>query len=244
MCKGAITSAVLSAILLAASAMTAGCHDEEISPPSHLGVMGASMSFGYQGWPVSDALHAALPDAKITSLADVFFYQDPVGNAQAQAATMAQTKAELVVALDYLFWLGYSSGSPQTTIEYGLTALEALDDGTRMLVIGDIPQLDAGVGYVLSDSQIEAIHARLMAWAAQRRNIAIVPFSQWSALLRSDAAVTLPDGVNVPARSLMNDDALHPTALGTWFILDRVDELLPALLPRYGADFVQFTRPQ
>lgn len=206
--------------------------------------MGASMSFGYQGWAVSDAFYAALPEAKITSLADVFFYVDPVANAQAQAATMAQTKAELVMALDYLFWLGYSSSTPLATIEYGLTALEALDDGTRMIVLGDLPQLYVAVGYYPSDEEIEAIRVRLAQWAAGRAGVAIVPLSTWSAILVSDETVALPDGTEVPAKSLMNEDGLHPTALGTWFILDRMDEFLPAKFPGYTPELVEFPRPQ
>ncbi|MBK9071084.1 MAG: hypothetical protein IPL79_08805 [Myxococcales bacterium] len=206
--------------------------------------MGASVSFGYQGWAVSDAWHTALPDAKITALADAYFYLDPIENAQTQAATMAQTKAELVIAIDYLFWLGYSSGAPLSTIQYGLTALEALDDGTRMIVVGDMPQLDAGGGYLLSDEQIEAIHDHLIAWADGREGVLIVPLSEWSALLRSGEPVTLPDGSSVPTTLLMNDDDLHPTALGTWFMLDRVDELLAARFPQYDPDLVEFARPQ
>ncbi len=206
--------------------------------------MGASVSFGYQGWAVSDAWHTALPDAKITALADAYFYLNPIENAQTQAATMAQTKAELVIAIDYLFWLAYSSSSPLTTIEYGITALEALDDGTRMIVVGDVPHLYVAVGYYPSDEEIEAIRVRLEQWAAGREGVLIVPLSEWSALLRSGEPVTLPDGSSVPATSLMNDDDLHPTALGTWFMLDRVDALLAARFPQYDPDLVEFARPQ
>lgn len=230
------------------ASVVTGCDDatehREPDTPKRIAILGASMSFGLLGWPLANAWHAAAPSSEITSLADVFFYQQPVVNAQTQAMLLGQTDADLVIALDYLFWLGYDSNQPLTTIEYGLAALDDVDDGQRMFVVGDIPMLEAGGFYAPNDADIVAIKARLGAWAQGRDNIAIVPFSEWAELLLSDADVSLPDGEIVPARSLMNDDELHPTALGTWYILDRVDAQLEGQFPRYAPDFARFERPQ
>src|SRR5690348_10717095 len=89
---------------------------------SRIDVVGVSVSAGFGGGVLADAMKAAAPGAEVTGAASVFMFRDAVGDGARQVDQVLAARPDLVLAIDFLFWHVYNSRGPDrlARLERGL----------------------------------------------------------------------------------------------------------------------------
>ena len=78
----------------------------------------------------------------------------------------------------------------------------------------------------------------------QRDRVLLVPLAEWTAPLRDgDDVDDRPAARRCRRADLMALDGLHANALGTWYVLDKLDHYIEAKLPGTPKDALVFARP-
>lgn len=199
-------------------------------------VLGASLSAGFDctqpfGGPstaehqFAHYLEAALrgPHEPLATQASSLLFLQAPAFMEKQVSAAVQARPTLVVGLDALFWFCYGAvqagEDTLTRFESGLRQLERLE---APLVVGDIPDASVSVGGMLSPeavpspAMIARCNARLKAWAAARKNVAVFPLAQLMGRAIANDAVELA-GAKWPrgkSRTLLQRDLLHPSRRG------------------------------
>ncbi|CAN5708833.1 hypothetical protein BH11MYX2_BH11MYX2_00220 [soil metagenome] len=215
--------------------------------------MGASVSAGFGGTPFGDAFTAAAKSpAAVESVANTFLFRDPIGESTKQVDRALELRATTVIAIDYLFWDIYGStdrGWRDEALARGLANLERVRASGAWVVVGDVPWIVTAAEFMIPRSQVpdEETLARyneqIAAWAKQDR-VLFVPFAAWAAPLATNGVVEIAPGERVEAKALVASDGLHTNALGTWFLLDKLDHFIESKLPGTPVDALIFARPK
>jgi len=205
----------------------------------HVVVVGASLSHGYgledsgTKLTLADVVEASLrvPHEPVRSKTSLLFFTSPLQTGKAQVEAAVAEKPTLVVGLDFLFWYGYgffaSEGDRLAMLEKGLSELEKFD---CPILVGDFPDVSDAARSpegarpgLLAPEQIPGPSARrklderLRAWAAERKNVVVVPLGDLVARRTSGEDLVI-HGNRWPAASvgdLVQPDRLHPTLEGT-----------------------------
>jgi hypothetical protein len=217
-----------------------------------IAIVGASVSAGFGGTPFGDAFHKATKrcpaprcTAAVESWANIMLFRDPVGETKLQLAKAKQLAATTVIALDLMFWHVYNVRD----VEPALADLDQLHATGAWIVLGDVPLITTASEMLLPKESIppqaalDAANQRIAAWA-NRDRVLLVPLGEWTAPLRAGTNVEIAPGEKVPAASLMSLDGLHANALGTWYLLDRLDRFIEERVPGTPKDALVFVRPQ
>ena len=222
----------------------------------HVVVVGASLSDGYQlEHDLTEVLDAQIlcehdPLEKSTTM---FFFLDPLRTGPDQLDVAELEDPTALVAVDFLFWFGYGTvnaeGKPIASEDERLALLDhglgLLEDFECPIVVGDFPDMSDSIGLMLLETQVpeeetlERLNARLRAWSAERKNVAVLPLSRIVATLRSGEAFTL-GGLSYPEESverLLQSDHLHPTLEGLVLIAHLVGQALTELGAARAQDF-------
>ncbi|MCA9312179.1 MAG: SGNH/GDSL hydrolase family protein [Phycisphaerales bacterium] len=222
-------------------------------------VIGASVSAGYEtylaeaapenrgGVTLARVLGAVTGDAEPRSFANVLFFMNRRTIAEAQLNSVLALQPRIVFALDYLFWHAYGAGLSDAqrveVFERGLERLERLGDGVP-IVIGDLPEMSHAIGKILSAAEVpsvevqEALNLRLREWAAERKNVVVLPVRATVAAAMAEGRVELGSGLyeGSAARGLLTDNGLHATVSGLIALaLESLRELRGAGLLEPGA---------
>lgn len=188
---------------------------------------------------------ARLGAGSVTGDATGFFFLDPErnGREQVDALLAMDPRPTVVLAPDFLFWFAYGTvgtgrrpvrdeSQRLALLQEGLAILDRVGQAGIPLVVGDLPDMSAAVGKMLSRAQMPALatleqaNAEIRAWAARRPRVALLPLGRLVADLRAgkpfqagrrtwDAAV---DG------ALIQRDDLHPTFEGSVALLARAEQ--------------------
>lgn len=188
---------------------------------------------------------ARLGAGEVTGDASGFFFLDPEGNGREQvdALLAMDPRPTVVLAPDFLFWFTYGTVGPGrrpvrdeaqrlALLGEGLRILDRVGEAGIPLVVGDLPDMSAAVGKMLSRAQmpqratIDRANEEIRAWAARRPRVALLPLGRLVSDLRAgkpfqagrrtwDAAV---DG------ALIQRDDLHPTFEGSVALLARAEQ--------------------
>jgi hypothetical protein len=188
---------------------------------------------------------ARLGAGEVTGDASGFFFLDPEGNGREQvdALLAMDPRPTVVLAPDFLFWFTYGAvGAGRRPVRVESQRIALLGEGLRILdrvadagipiVVGDLPDMSAAVGKMLSRAQMPAretldrANEEIRAWAARRPRVALLPLGRLVSDLRAgkpfqagrrtwDAAV---DG------ALIQRDDLHPTFEGSVALLARAEQ--------------------
>lgn len=221
-------------------------------PLERISIAGASVSAGFGGVPFGDAFTLAAKGSKVDASASTFLFRDPIGDTQRQLAQAAEFKPTVVFALDLLFWDIYGSRSSawhEQALAGALAELDTLRANGAWIVLGDIPLITTASELMLPRESIPdpqtlaRANDTIRAWAARER-VLLVPLVEWTEPLRSGADVELPGGEKVAARTLMALDGLHANALGTWYLLDKLDHFIEQALPGTDKNALVFVRPK
>lgn len=228
-------------------------------------VIGASAS---DGFGVSVRENGARPgDGVSVSLADILRVASRTPRTvEAYASSMAfanpgpvlsgeieralRQSPTLVIGIDYLFWYVYGTvdavGAPMRSreqrlenLERGLAMVDRVLERRIPCIVGDIPDMKAAIGKMLSRAQVpdaatlDAVNARIRDWAASR------PGARVFALRESVSSI----GENGHMRaggtlwsvddhgSLLLRDELHPSFAGSVALASAVIESAATLLP-------------
>lgn len=221
-------------------------------PLERIAIVGASVSVGFGGTPFGEAFAAAAPRSRVESYANLYLFRDPVGDSRAQIERALAFRPSALFAIDFLFWDVYGSPDPAwraNALASGLAQLDRVHAAGAWIVLGDVPHVTTAAEWILSRDNVPdaaalaAINAEIAAWAAGRARVLRVPFAAWTAPLAADADLELAPGEVVSARSLTTIDGLHANALGTWYLLDKLDRFIEAALPGTPPGALVFARP-
>jgi hypothetical protein len=202
-----------------------------------IAVVGASVSAGFGGTPLADALTAAVPGATITGAANVFMFRDAVADGATQIDDALRANPDLVVGIDFLFWHDYNGVDRDDRLarqERGLADLDRARAAGAAVIVGDVPRIVTAAELMIPKSAIPpaddlaALNARLREWASTRPDVLIVPFAELAGPLAAGADVEVAPGETLSARALMTPDGLHPNALGVWYVMSTIDRLVEA----------------
>lgn len=203
-------------------------------------VIGASVSAGIGLDPRADPLAgeasrlqlAQIVDASIQGPhetpfngADFNFFSSPEGIAKRSVADAKAAKPTALVAIDYLFWLGYGSGSEEKRAERVAAGLKLLETFTCPVLVGDLPDF-RGAGTnpfflpptsIPAAESLAAMNKSIYAWAKERKNVVVVPMAEMLRKLIVDEPFTVA-GTTYEKGSksrLLQGDNLHTTLEGT-----------------------------
>lgn len=211
-------------------------------------VIGASVSKGFgSGIQLATVLEYALhvPHSPVRDFSNGRQFLDSVDVGAGEIDKCIEARATLVVGIDFLFWYAY--GLPyhgaselerrRAILDQGLAELERLE---CPLVIGDIPDLHDATSVRLAAIRIptppvlDALNAHIADWASRRPNTLVAPLREWVRVLKAgewkiagSADGRAPE-TPIRADQAIGPDRIHPTALGTLLLGDRVVDLVRA----------------
>lgn len=180
------------------------------------------------------------------------FFLSPGVTGAAQIDRALELKPTLIVAVDFLFWYGYGNDDGAAgTLKSESARLEKLELGFRQLeridasvpiVVGDLPNMSAAVGKMLSESQmpelktLDAINAKIREWAGKHGNVVLFPLSDLVSRLKTGDTISMA-GIEFKKEGgrLLQSDELHPTARGSIAMSLRIAELLNERLGKAAA---------
>lgn len=215
---------------------------------SRTAVVGASLSAGFGGLPLSSAIDKAIEGQhQMIALADILFFKAPQRNGRAHIAKAIAEGASVIFAVDLLFWYVYTSGDLEHRLSRLELALRELEQVDLPLILGDIPDMRTGQPWMLPPEVIpppehlRALNERVRRWAQSRLNVHLVPLAEWSAALATDGTIEVVAGEEpVPAKSLIHIDGLHPNAKGVRYMLLRIDASLEIGFPEMPTAALRF----
>lgn len=214
----------------------------------------ATAGFGVYFWrvvderPVRDAtslakfLRAASDDTLIvTDLGTSQFFMNPGGIGRMQVERAIRSKVDLVIGIDFLFWFCYGTVGPEarrirsaddrmSMLEHGFKILDDVVDAGIPLIVGDIPDMSAARGGILTPAQVPDAETRRRAnerirdWASTHPEVEIFSLERLQLLLGSEDPIEV-DGRTLDERErvlLLQSDRLHPTLGGLTVIVDAV----------------------
>ena len=240
-------SSALLALLIACLCLPA-CTAAPLARPAILGAS-ASAGFGCEttgpdGKPylvdMESVYQAAVPGLRPRPLflADAGFYTRPRQAQTEQIDAALAANPSLLIAIDYLFWSVYAyrdkAMTPEAIEQDRHDALqEALAQLNRFhgpIIVGDIPNMHASVGHMLSannvppPNQLEDFNLAITTWAAARPANApaiIIPIANLGRAVESHTGLSKTYQTFTPeqAAELLQPDHLHPTPAGLAVLL-------------------------
>jgi hypothetical protein len=208
------------------------------APLQKVAVIGASISAGVGLDPAADPLqgqqsklrlvhvvHASVvgEHAPPLDLSDYMFFSAPKPTAKRRAKEAADAKASVVVALDYLFWLGYGPGDAKARLERVQDGLKALEAVKAPLLLGDFADFNGVRSSMLSPDAvpptevIDQLNERIAEWAKDRKNVVVVPIREmFRKVIAGEPFEVRGNAFDANAKKrLMQDDGLHTSLEGT-----------------------------
>jgi hypothetical protein len=203
-------------------------------------VLGASFSAGFGLLPdagaktgLSDVVNASIlaPHGRVRATTSLLFFTSPDSIGEKLVGKAVAEDPTLVVALDYLFWFGYGfSPSDEERLRHLDKGLHTLESIRCPLVLADIPDMRAasepappgGIPPLLRPEQVPSaetlvrLNARIRSWAAERKDVVLVPVADLIARLRSGSEIEIHGNrwSEESRRKFIGPDRLHPTLDG------------------------------
>ncbi|MBK7875069.1 MAG: hypothetical protein IPJ77_04845 [Planctomycetes bacterium] len=210
------------------------------APLAKPAIVGASVSAGVGLDPTADAFQgqesklrlANVVDASIVGghdaivdLSSFMFFSAPKPTAKKSAKEVVEAKPSVVVALDYLFWLGFGPGDEKARLERLEDGFKALEPVKAPLLLGDLPDFN-GVEVsrmmlspeaIPSKEVLAKLNARIAEWAKQHANVVVVPIGEMFRKVNAGEEFEVRGnkfGKDARGR-IMQQDGLHTTLEGT-----------------------------
>lgn len=182
-------------------------------------------------------------DTVYRNVGSSLFFLSPVLTGTAQIDRAVEMKPSLVVGIDYLFWFAYGDDNGKggkiaaeserlEKLKLGFAQLERLG-GEVPIVVGDLPNMSAAIGKMLSREQVpdpatlDSLNAAIREWAKARPNVIPFPLAELVTKLKSGETIVM-SGMEFKREGgrLLQSDELHPTARGSIAMGLRVAELV------------------
>jgi lysophospholipase L1-like esterase len=233
------------------------------SPWTRVVMIGASATAGYTAGEtfggtntprhkLSLFLDAALtaPHEPVRNFSHALFFLQPEGGGKTQVEEALEAKPTLVVAVDFLFWFCYGivrgDEARLQRFEQGLKLLESF---SCPLIVGDIPDASAALvtgmlktNQMPSAAVMKSANERLKAWAASRKQVAVVPLADFMRGATANQPLTLhgrtfPEG---KTRAFLQNDRLHPSSHGAAVLALAILDAFQAKNPGVSATDVRW----
>lgn len=198
-------------------------------PAPTLAIVGASASAGFGTIVIgpggdgpgivpvrlSDLLRAIpeTPTAVIADWSTSTFFRDPTGIGRTAIDRAIASDASLLLGIDFLFWYAYGFGSDTRRLDRFEEGLQQLDRFEGPMILGDVPDMAAAAGGLISAGQvpsleaIAAANARLVAWAAERPRVLVLPISQLTRKAFARAKIPVRSPRPLPPEASAGDEA-------------------------------------
>lgn len=210
------------------------------APLAKIAIVGASVSSGMGLDPNADPMSGAESKVRLANVVEaslvgahdpivdestLMFFTSPKGLAASTAKSANAAKPSMLVALDYLFWLGYGPGSESARIERLDAGLKALEAFKCPVLLGDFADFNgANVSRMMlapenipSKETLDKLNAQVAEWAKKHANVVVVPVAEMFRKLRADEAIEVRGNkfAKGSRAKLMQQDGLHTTLEGT-----------------------------
>ena len=254
-------------------------------PIERVAMIGASGTAGFNAyfWRIDDGktvrdsttlariLRGASEETLVVSdLGTAQFFMNPAGIGRMAVDRAIASRPDLVVGIDFLFWFCYGSVGPDArrmrTIEdrlkmldHGLSMVQEITDRGIPLLIGDVPDMSAAEGRILTPGQVpdaetrRRLNERILSWAANRPEVEVFSLDRLQRQLDSDDPIEVA-GTTLDERErswMLQPDRLHPTVGGLLVIMDAIVEQarahpmlvgrIPAIETDYTANLTRIT---
>ena len=237
--------------------------EKPAAEPLKVAIVGASLSAGFLDGPLTggsrdnhttalqSVVRSWLGDGgKVQRFAELMMFTDPIRLGEKQMQRAHKDGADLLLALDFLFWYGYGDvpvalGQDETKarlarFELGLAHLA---EWQGPVLVGDLPDMHGASARMLSPGQIpslailDALDARLAAFAKEHTNVHVLPLRAMVAEMKQKGvAMPLAAGeVKVPAGGMLQGDGLHPNRIGMAWLGYQLQDHARAALPKERA---------
>lgn len=239
--KITLASLALAALLLPfAHAGDTAAPAKAPAPLAKIAIVGASVSSGMGLDPNADPMSGAESKVRLANVVEaslvgahdpivdestLMFFTSPKGLAASTAKSANAAKPSMLVALDYLFWLGYGPGSESARIERLDAGLKALEAFKCPVLLGDFADFNgANVSRMMlapenipSKETLDKLNAQVAEWAKKHANVVVVPVAEMFRKLRADEAIEVRGNkfAKGSRAKLMQQDGLHTTLEGT-----------------------------
>ncbi len=234
----------------------------EQQAPTHIHVIGASVSGGFEDGPLfgaketgdSVSMHHMLRkwsggEVKVTThppMEMCYTFSNPLKIGKKQIDGAKKRKADMIVAVDFPFWFAYGyvrKPEAKSRMDRLEVCLEYLAGLNVPVVIGDLPNMKGAARRMVSPKQIPSeemlvqLNARLKKFAADNDKITIVPMSQIVKQLKVEGVLLpLKDGeLKTAPCALLQGDKLHATRLGMALLTFTLQESLRQHFPKEHA---------
>lgn len=177
----------------------------------------------------------------VRDVSNLNFFQDPVRIGRLQVDRAMRAEPDLVLAVDYLFWFGYSvrGGSKEQRLALQREGLEQLARLDAPVLVGDYPEMgDVDPRMMprraVPDAEtLVALNANLRAWAKDRQNVRVFALAKMVDSLRTQPREVQVDGTRRIFRpvDLLQTDRLHATRLGVAVLAEQLGVDVRAMLP-------------
>ncbi|MGI9014637.1 MAG: hypothetical protein ACR2GY_10360 [Phycisphaerales bacterium] len=169
-------------------------------------------------------------EPKFADYSDLMFFLDSPRVGRRLWARTVKAQPTLIIAIDFLFWFSYgdrnAASEPLRSEEERLAlldlGLDLLASANCRVIVGDVPDMSAAVGGMLSRAQmpenqtLERVNQRIHEWAKTQPHITVVPLADLIAKMNSNEEIVI-GRYTWPAGSrdrLIQPDELHPTLDG------------------------------
>ncbi len=207
-------------------------------------VIGASLSAGVGAKPLAVLLKRGLPSQTVVvDCADALTFERPASKTLEQIRRAQAKRADVILALDTLFWFAYHNRSPEAKRAYLERGLKVLERVGVVLLLGDLPDMRGASEILIPPSNVPsaqvlgAMNRRIRQWASKRLHVHVLPFSAWARPLLSKGRIRpVPHGPSIRASDALLTDGLHPNGKGTLYLLHRIFGEIHRAFPRTSAE--------
>ncbi len=181
----------------------------------------------------------------VRDVSNLNFFQDPLRIGRLQVDRAVRAEPDLVLAVDYLFWFGYSvrGGGQEQRLALQREGLEQLARIEAPLLVGDYPEMGDVDPRMMprravpDAATLVALNANLRAWAKEHANVSVFALAKMVDSLRTQPREVQVDGARRMFRpaDLLQTDRLHATRLGMAVLVEQLGVDVRALLPETAA---------
>jgi len=205
-----------------------------------IAIVGASMSAGFGLDPeanpmmgqeskmqLAQIVEASIvgPHEPVHNGATMMFFTAPEPTAKRALAEAKTAKPTVIVALDYLFWMGYGSGNEAKREERVKSALALLEPFECPILLSDLPDFNGAKPdpmmlppqAIPPAETIVKLNKQIGEWAKEHKNVVLVPQGEMLRKLIADEEIQAGGNTFVKGSRarLLQADGLHTTLEGT-----------------------------
>ena len=220
-CTKATTPSILGRVAVTGASVTAGHGVKTLPIKGDFGAYTINMKHILEGM-------INVPHDDVEYFGDLLFFTNPRAYAKDFVEQINNHKPTLLVAVDFLFWFGHGStpidrDPAKYRMEKMNFALDLLDQVDCQIVVGNLPNVRAAIGKLLTERQVPTpeilaqLNERIGQWGDERQNVIVIDaFQLWDSAMNGNEISMMGATWPIGSQSrLLQEDMLHTTLEGT-----------------------------